>query len=352
MTYPRNRARVLLLPAIFFLFFGFCRTEAYAATVAKVIDSSGFPVVLPDRRDRILVTCYGGASHEIALLGGAARIIGHPSMDRFPLLLKIFPELIDKPNAGSFNNVNIEFAMTLKPDLVVASVTSANMNEKIKHLGFPLVTVGTGRTNVELLLQEFAMMGQVLGAEDRAAELIAFWRDRLDLVRQRTAHLTEAQRKKVYYCSAGSPMKTEGSVVKTGGNLGWGENFITAAGGNNVAGAMKGDGAVTAELLMLWNPNVIVTGNQKIGSPGDRMEEIKKLTALTAVQKGAIHYCPIGAFWWDRPSPEAILGIMWLTQILYPDLFVDMDLRRETKEFYQKFYQYMLTDAEYDSFVE
>ncbi len=352
MTYPRNTARAVLLSALCFLFFGFCGAEVYAGTVAKVIDRSGSQVILPDRRDRILVTCYGGASHEIALLGGAARIIGHPSMDRFPLLLKIFPGLVGKPDAGSFDNVNIEFAMTLKPDLVVASVTSTRTNEKIKNLGIPVVTVGTGRTNVELLLQEFAMMGEVLGAEARAAELIAFWHDKLDLIQQRTAHLTEAQRKKVYYCSAGSPMKTEGSVVKTEGNLGWGENFIIAAGGNNAAAAMKSDGMVTAELLMLWNPDVIVTGVQKIGSSGDRMEEIRKLKALTAVQNGAIHYCPIGAFWWDRPSPEAVLGIMWLARILYPSFFADVDMRCETKEFYRKFYQYSLTDAEYDSFVE
>lgn len=344
MSLAQKTARAALLSFIFVLLIDLNSLGVSAATAVTVIDRSGEQVVLPARRDRILVTCYGGASHEIAILGGAPKIIGHPSMERFPLLLKIFPELVGKPDAGSFDNVNIEYAMTLHPDLVVASVTSANTNERIKKLGIPVVTVGTGRTNVALLLQEFAMMGELLGSEANAAELIAFWRDRIDLIRQRIAHLTETQLKKVYYCSAGSPLKT-------GGNLGWGENFVKAAGGVNVAAALKIDGTVTAEQLMLWNPDVIVTGIQKIGSPGDRMEEIRKLTALTAVRNGAIHYSPIGAFWWDRPSPEAILGIMWLAQMLYPDLFTDVDIRRETKEFYRKFYQYGLTDAEYDSFV-
>ncbi|MDD2463313.1 MAG: ABC transporter substrate-binding protein [Desulfobulbus sp.] len=347
MIFLRNAVRAVLLFVAALCLQIFCPDGscAYATTAAAVIDRSGTEVVLPACRDRILVTCYGGASHEIAMLGGAGRIVGHPPMERFPLLLKMYPELIGKPDAGSFENVNIEFLMTLKPDLVVASITSVNVNERIKKLSIPVVTVGTGRTNVELLLKEFAMMGEVLGAEDRAGELVAFWREKLALIRQRTAHLASENRKTVYYCSAGSPLKTEGSI-------GWGESFINAAGGNNVSTVMKISGLVTAEQLMLWNPDVIVTGIHKIGSPGDRMGEIRKLSALTAVRNSGVHYCPIGAFWWDRPSPEAVLGILWLAQILYPDLFADVDMRYETKEFYHKFYGYSLTDSEYDSFAK
>lgn len=346
MSLFRTTARALLPFALSLQLLGPGDVGVGTATAATtVIDRSGTEVVLPAHLDRILVTCYGGASHEIAILGGPTRIVGHPSMDRFPLLLKMYPALVGTPDAGSFDNVNIEFAMSLKPDLVVASVSSGRTNKRIQKLGMPVVTVGTGWTNVELLLREFAMMGEVLGAQDRAAELVAYWRDKLGLIRRRTAHLARNQRKTVYYCSAGSPLKTEGSI-------GWGESFINAAGGNNVSTAMRRSGIVTVEQLMLWNPDVIVTGIKKIGSPGDRMDDLRKLKALKAVQNGDIHYCPIGAFWWDRPSPEAVLGMLWLSRILYPNLFADVDMRLETKEFYRKFYQYSLTDAEYASFGE
>lgn len=313
-------------------------------TSRTVVDRSGEQVTVPARPQRILVTCYGGATHEIALLGKAANIVADPSMGRFPLLLKIYPMLSGKPDAGSFDNVNIEFAMSLKPDLVVASIISAKTNERLKQMGLPVVTVGTGWTNVERLLREFTMMGEVLAAPAQASALVAYWQDKINLIRQRTAHLSNNQRKTVYYCSSGSPLKTEGSV-------GWGESFIRAAGGINVSTSMKHSGVVTPEQLMVWNPDVIVTGIGKRDSPGDRMGELRKLATLKAVANGDIHYCPVGAFWWDRPSPEAVLGILWLAQILYPDLLADVDLRRETKEFYRRFYQYALSDAEYDSFV-
>ncbi len=49
-----------------------------------------------------------------------------------------------------------------------------------------------------------------------------------------------------------------------------------------------------------------------------------------------MHQVPIGAFWWDRPSPEAPLGFMWMATTLYPEYTKDIDLKKETKEFYKK----------------
>ncbi|MDD4884804.1 MAG: peptide ABC transporter substrate-binding protein, partial [Sulfuricurvum sp.] len=64
----------------------------------------------------------------------------------------------------------------------------------------------------------------------------------------------------------------------------------------------------------------------------------------------AIYRAPIGTFWWDRPSPESILGFIWLSKILYPEEMDDIDLKIETKKFYKKFYDYSLSDEEYDHF--
>ncbi|OPY00115.1 MAG: hypothetical protein A4E58_00155 [Syntrophorhabdus sp. PtaB.Bin006] len=58
----------------------------------------------------------------------------------------------------------------------------------------------------------------------------------------------------------------------------------------------------------------------------------------------------LGAFWWDRPSPEAILGIIWLAKTLYPEDMADIDLRKEAMLFYKTFYGYALTDREYETF--
>jgi iron complex transport system substrate-binding protein len=68
------------------------------------------------------------------------------------------------------------------------------------------------------------------------------------------------------------------------------------------------------------------------------------------VQNDRVFIAPVGGFWWDRPSPEAILGIVWLAKVLYPDAMREMDLYAHTQKFYHEFYGYDLTHKEYETF--
>lgn len=108
---------------------------------------------------------------------------------------------------------------------------------------------------------------------------------------------------------------------------------------------------LTVEQLLLWNPDVIVVSNTRaVQSPVDAVLTNPKLKNIKAVKQGAVYPCPIGAFWWDRPSPEAILGVLWLSQTLYPEVMADVDLKHEARFFYHTFYGHELTDAEFETF--
>ena len=41
-----------------------------------------------------------------------------------------------------------------------------------------------------------------------------------------------------------------------------------------------------------------------------------------------------------------MLNILWLAKVLHPDLFADLDLAAEVKEYYSIFYDYELTDEQ------
>jgi len=47
----------------------------------------------------------------------------------------------------------------------------------------------------------------------------------------------------------------------------------------------------------------------------------------------------------------AALQVLWAAKTLHPARFPDLDLRKETKAFYTKFFDHTLTDAEYDSIM-
>jgi iron complex transport system substrate-binding protein len=307
-----------------------------------VADSGGHSVVIPREVKRIAVTCYGGASQEIAVLEAGDKIVAQPSMSKFPLLLSLYPKFRSIPDVGSFDNVSIEQLMMVRPDLVIAAVISPHSNAQIKSMGLPVVEVLVGRADSEGLLSEIAMMGQVLNKKSQAAELINYWHSRMAWIKQRTAKIPASQRRKVLYMSTGN------SVSQVLSN-GWGHEFIVRSGGEDVVSGIKATGTLNTEQLIAWNPDVIViNGSARQSALLNNNPQLRK---INAVSHHAIYYCPIGAFWWDRPSPEAILGVMWLAKTLYPEQMKNLNLRSETFSFYRRFYRHELSNSEYEAML-
>lgn len=294
--------------------------------------------------DRIIITCYGGASQEIALFMGADKIVALPSSERFNHFLNLYPQLRDISSVGTFSDVNLETLLLLKPDIVFAGVTSTKTNERIEALGVPLFTLGIGRHSIETLLKEFEDVGTILNRKEKAALLIAYWREHLALIKERVSSIDSVDLRRVFYSKGSNRVSTENRKW-------WGDEFIRASGGINVASQMPIKGDVSPETLTLWNPDVIITSTNK--SQKTSPQEMLKnplFKNLKATKNREIYTSPTGAFWWDRPSPESILGILWLSKILYPKLMSDIDLQAKTQEFYRLFYEYQLSKSEYDSF--
>jgi iron complex transport system substrate-binding protein len=320
-------------------------TETVTQSLTRIItDMGGYQVAIPREVNRIIVTCMGGATHEIAAMGGAAKIVAQPSMQKFPVLLKIYPDFAGLPNVGTFNNVNVEEALTLDPDVLVNSKTSTEANEKLANAGIAVVRVNTGNSNIMGILDEFAMTGEMINNTTRAEELIGFWNERLEIIDTHLQSVPQEDRKKVYYVL--------GSITHTNGNEAWGEALITSAGGINVASEIGTVKDIVLEQLLEWNPDVMILSSNE--GTFVSIEEVKgneQLQNVNAVDDNELYLCPIGTFWWDRPAPEAILGITWLAKTLYPDVFADINLESVTKDFYTRFYDYELSTEEYEGFL-
>lgn len=313
-----------------------------------IVDMSGKTVKIPAKVNRILITCYGGATNEVVVLGAADKIVGQPSQDNFPELLKFVPQFKNIPDCGSFENANVEQIIKLKPDVVIASVMSPKSNKKLADAGIPVVTVLTGRATINGLEKEFKMLGEVLGKESEANALNEFWNSRLQMIKQDAAKLPANKLKKVYYMM-GTPLQTDGTA--------WGQDLITTAGGINVSKGLGNANQISIEQLLQWNPDAIIMSSN-IGPTknhfilADDLKNNPQMADINAVKNNQLFECPIGAFWWDRPSPESILGFIWLAQSLYPDTFNNINLQQETKDFFKTFYHYALTDQEYKSFLK
>ena len=308
------------------------------ARPATVTDAKGREVAVPERIERIGITCMGGALQTMSVLGGADRVVVTPSPAKSsPLLLEIFPQYESLPDAGTFDDVNIETIAAAEPDFVFVPSTSGKGNAQIEDIGIATYTLSTANASAESLRQEYQNVGVLLGTEDIAAELVGFWDDLMGRVEKGVSALPEGERLTVYRCAA---------AITKASHTPWASNWIRTAGGVPVADdGTTGD--VSLEKIAAWDPDVISTSAKVEGLLND-----PSLQKLKAIKNGAVYKSPKGCMGWDTPSPEVPLGFAWLAQMLYPDRFEDIDLEKEAKGFYERFYHYDLTDEGYQAFFK
>lgn len=306
-----------------------------------VIDAKGNEVAVPEKLERVAITCNGGTTHEAIIFGGADKIVAEPSMEAFPQLLRMFPQLNDVVNGGSFDDVNVETIAAAEPDIALCGVSSDKGNAQIEEIGIPVYVMLIGWAAVDTIKQEFLNVGRLFGNEERAQELVDWWDEVMGKIEERVAKLPEEElAKKVYYIS--SPNITKGNTGD------WGRTWIDTIGATFAVPEEDLNGDITPELAIMWNPDVIVIQ----GGNGDINELLDDpvVQDINAIKNGEVYNCPIGGFWWDRPSPEAPLSYIWLAQTVHPGYFDDIDLKQETVDFFKRFYGYDLPDDEYESF--
>jgi len=151
--------------------------------------------------------------------------------------------------------------------------------------------------------------------------------------------------------------------------------YVTAIDGNSVS--MIGKGSYHAEVIDYVGNNIAKPA--KTGGPGDEytMEDIIQLNpdyiivgyvdghayyntimidpmwqSLSAVRNGNVYEAPYGPYNWmgGPPSIQRLLSMIWLGNLMYPDVF-DYDIDDRVKEFYSLFFKYNLTDAELDDLM-
>jgi iron complex transport system substrate-binding protein len=104
------------------------------------------------------------------------------------------------------------------------------------------------------------------------------------------------------------------------------------------------------EQVLLWNPEVVLSGYDHTRSPGEFYTKVWTNSAwkkVAAVRNREVYEAPQYPFnWIDRPpSVNRIIGIKWLANIFYPDIF-HYDMRAETRRFYQTFYHVQLSESQ------
>ena len=290
-------------------------------------DQAGREVVLEGPAQSI-VSCYYISTYAAIALGAEDRVVGlEKKADTRPIYQMAAPELLEKPQVGTMKELDVEATAALEPELVIMPQALADYADTLAQLGIPVLVVNP--ESHEALVEMLQLMGTALGLEDRAEALASYYQEQLD----RMAELTQDAEAPVVYMGSNS------SFLATAPASMYQSTLIRQAGGVNAGDSLEGDywTEVSYEDVLAMAPQVIVLPAGAEYTVQDVAED-PQLSALPAVQDGAVYQMPGGIEEWDSPVPSGILGTMWMTSVLHPDVYSFEEFTADAQDFYQTFY--------------
>lgn len=350
----RLKKIVIPLAALLSAYIVFWRIRQVSADYAPihnprmVTDMSGKSVAVPQSIQRVATLEVLGYE-KMFLLGQSDKIVlmnktNAPWMTQTNPHVKQIPKFYEEPDA--------EALMNMKIDLALYAYDPVKTREKLRSIGIAGVVsqpsgyyISSAQMFEDLMKRNMRVYAELLGgdAKNRAEEWCQYFDDRVRYVSSRVASIPQNERPHIYYLRGPAAIVTQGRNSHT---LWFGE----MAGGDLMAlhRDMPDHGAVSIEDILAWNPEYIFVG--RMFSPALVLKD-PRWRDVRAVKEGKVYQDPEGVFYWDGSS-EGVLLMEFMAQKMYPDRFADLDMAKEVKDYYARFYRYQLTNDEAEKILQ
>ena len=315
--------------------FGSARAEA-ADETRTIVDMAGVEVTIPAEVDTYVESWFAHNAVDVMLDDSKGMLVTCANPDSYKWMYLVCPNMEDTLYAEFSADMGLEEIVALAPDVVFGS--NENYREMFDKVNIPYINVMF--SNLEEMKKSIALTAEVLGDDSPAIaeEYIAYLDEQVANITAVAETIADEDKATILHGDALANYTCDGGNTII-------DEWITDVGAVNVAaegGIMGNKQTVTIEEFLIWNPEFIISG---AGSA--EVETIlndETWADIQAVQDGNVYVNPKGVFTWDRYGVELALQLQWTAQLVYPDLFADLDIIKATQEFYTKFFDYDLTE--------
>lgn len=312
-----------------------------AAQTRTVTDAAGNVVEVPADISKIAVTPLPWSSVIFAIDGTSERMVSiNPGAVKAVYSGKFLEQLdpdygsIDTTSIGSDFSINMEEMMERGVQAVVIWDYQTDEAEQLKELGIAPIMVKN--ETLEELQASLRAMGQLLGKEERAQAFIDLYSKTYDYIKSFSDQVAAADKPKVLYLR-NSELKIQGSDNQM-------VEALELAGANNVAADVS---SITMEEILEIDPDIILLSWFDSFTPADLYNNAidgQDWSHVSAVVNKQVYKTPIGIYRWDAPGVETPLMMMWLARLIQPEIFAEIDMEKELRDFMSELFQYELTD--------
>lgn len=374
-----------------------------------VTDSDGNEVTIPAEVTRVAPAIGAFAQVTEMLTNGSGKIVAAATQQISDDFKAVFTDYVES-NPNDYDATNVEDLIASGAQVVYGpkSMWTDEQLQQLDDAGIAFVSI-SNLSDAASMMDSFQLIGEILGEEEseRADEFNAYYQGLLDDAEEKTADLTDDEKVKVLKLNVSGGAYTTVNKTDIFSDIAAGVGGVnvaadyeaadgSAAGGNGQKGSGNGQGSgsgqqgsgngqgsgnsqqgasgsgsgqgqrgsgngggrsgggpqsglnVDAEQIIAWNPAVIITNNQ---ASTEAILADSALQSVEAVKNGAVYTSPRGLYLWGVRSAENAMMTPWLGQILYPDRFSDVDMNSVVKDFYEKWYNTEIDDAEVEKIL-
>ncbi len=304
-----------------------------------IVDQLGRSVELPETIGKVCAThIYGGkmlfAMGQVEKIGFQMQIGADTEavaeLDDYygslPTVLSS-PSGTDSPEGLLALGINLVFTNAGEGEEAVKMYENAGM-----------AAVAVSGESFEEVYETAHMMGEIFDCPERADEVIAFIEGLRTMVSGRVAGLSDEDRPVVLVCGSGGVYTAATASM-------FQHQMVETAGGVNAGAGLTGRWAnVSAEDIILWDPDYIVLGSTFGVDDVETVSAESALQTVKAVKNKQVYVFPSSLGWWDFPLPQSVLGIIWTAKTIHPDLFEDVDMGETADRVYEFIYGYTYTE--------
>ena len=328
-----------------------------ADTVA-ITDHAGRQVEVPAQIDRVVVTdILPMASVLTVFLGSADKIVGiHPSSmsaAESGLLGELFPEILEADTSFmAGGDLNVEQLLNLDPDVVLVNASPTELISALENAGLTAVGISPSKWDYDILEtydQWIALLSQMFPESSKSEEISAYSKEVYGLVQERVKDIPEEEKKSILFL-----YNYDDNQIITSGKHFFGQYWADAIGGRNAAEEVEAENSnavISMEQVYQWDPDVILITNFTTAQPDDLYNNTigsNDWSSVKAVTDGQVYKMPLGTYRSYTPRADTPVTFLWMAKTVYPELFEDIDITAEVRDYYQELYGVTLTDEQID----
>lgn len=321
-------------------------TTAEAPQTILFTDSTGREVELPANITRVApsgpaaqMILYSLAPDSLIGWGTKPSEVQKQYMDEKYWSLPVFGQFY-----GKSNTLNLEALIEADPQVIIdlgdkKASHKEDMTGVQEQTGIPTIFI---EANLNTFPDAYRKLGKLLGKEEKAEQIAQYIERTVAMAKENAAKIPEDQRVSVMFGTGptGLDVNAKNSIHADVIDVIGAVNAIEVP---NVS-SKGGGNTINMEQLMMFDPDVILFNE---GGPYQTVADDPLWQGLSAITEGRYYEIPSAPYNWlaSPPSVNRIIGIPWLGNLVYPQLY-DLDMVAEAQKFYSLFWHYDLGEAE------